>query len=58
MTTFAAQHDRRPDGIAGNAVTWRPGRREKIEALGLLVGMLGILLGLAFTVGAPLPFGP
>lgn len=58
MTTFAApQHGEEP-AIAGDAVVLGPGRRDKIEALGLLLGMLGILLGLALTVGATLPFGP
>jgi hypothetical protein len=32
-----------------------PSRREKHDALGLLLGMLGILLGLALTAGATLP---
>ncbi len=59
MTTFAApQHGGEPGGIAGDAVVPEPGRRDKIEALGLLLGMLGILLGLALTVGATFPFGP
>jgi hypothetical protein len=42
-----------PDG----AVVLRPSGRAKVEALGLLVGMLAVLLGLALTVGATLPIG-
>jgi hypothetical protein len=59
MTTFAAsQRGGEPGSTAGDAVIGRPSRRAKTEALGLLLGMLGILFGLALTVGAPLPFGP
>lgn len=32
-------------------------RRTKAEALGLVLGVFGILLGLALTVGATLPVG-
>ena len=35
----------------------RPTGRAKVEALGLLLGMLAVLLGLALTVGAALPIG-
>ncbi len=42
-----------PDGTA----LLRPSGRDKVEALGLLVGMLAVLLGLALTVGATLPIG-
>ncbi len=59
MTTFAvSQHSGEPGGTAGDAVIGRPSRRDTIEALGLLLGMLGILLVLALTVGATLPIGP
>ncbi len=58
MTTFAASQDSgEPGGIAGDAVIRRLGRRDKIEALGMLLGKLGILLGLALTVGTTFPFG-
>ena len=42
-----------PDGSA----FVRPTGRAKVEALGLLLGMLAILLGLALTVGSALPVG-
>jgi hypothetical protein len=44
--------------VDGDAVVRPPSRREKLEALGLLLGMLSILLGLALTIGVTLPFGP
>lgn len=59
MTTFAgAHHPTEQRGIDGDAVVRPPSRRDKVEALGLLLGILGILLGLALTVGATLPSGP
>lgn len=59
MTTFAhSHHGGEQGGVDGDAVVRPPSRRDKIEALGLLLGMLGILLGLALTLGATLPFGP
>lgn len=59
MTTLAgSHHDGEQGGLEGGAVVRPPSRRDKIEALGLLLGMLGILLGLALTVGGTLPFGP
>jgi hypothetical protein len=44
--------------VDGDAVVRRTSRREKLEALGLLLGMLSILVGLALRVGVTLPFGP
>jgi len=59
MTTFATrEHGREPGGITGMAVMRRSSRRDTLEALGLLLGVLVILLGLALTVGATLPIGP
>ena len=59
MTTFAtSQPGGEPVGIGGIAVVRRSSRRDTVEALGLLLGVLGILLGLALTVGATLPIGP
>jgi hypothetical protein len=59
MTTVAdARRGGEQGGIEGDAVVQPPSRRDKIEALGLLLGMLGILLYLALTVGATLPSGP
>lgn len=53
MTTFATP---RRDEVAVDAAAIvavsRASRRDGIGALGLLLGMLGILLGLALTVGA------
>jgi hypothetical protein len=43
-------------GVLPNVVR-APSRRVKAEALSLVLGMLGILLGLALTVGGPLPGG-
>ncbi len=46
MTTFAtSRHGGEPGGIAGVAVIRRSGRRDTIEALGLLLGMLGKAVG-------------
>ncbi len=58
MTTFPdAHHGSEQGGVDGDGVLRPASRRDKIEALGLLLGMLGILLGLTLTVGATLPFG-
>jgi hypothetical protein len=40
------------DGRAERDVEPRPSGRVRLEALGLLVGMAAVLLGLALTVGA------
>jgi hypothetical protein len=56
VTTFAdSHHGGEQGGIDGDAVVRPPSRRDKIEALGLLFGMLGILLYLALTIGATPP---
>ena len=44
--------------IDGDAVVRPPTRREKLDALGLVLGTLGILLGFALTAGVTVPFGP
>jgi hypothetical protein len=59
MMAVADSHhgtDRRT--VGGEAVVRPPSQREKVEALGVLLGMLGVLLGLALTVGVPAPLGP
>lgn len=59
MTTFATrEHGREPSDIAGIVARRRSSRRDTFEAIGLLLGVLIILLGLALTVGATLPIGP
>ena len=59
MSIVATPEDSPDLGIASpdGAVLLRPTGRDKFEALGLLVGMLAVLLGLALTVGAKLPIG-
>jgi hypothetical protein len=59
MTAFATPHNAWEPGVVGATVALRPStRRARVEALGLLLGVLGVLLGLVLTVGAPLPVGP
>ena len=43
--------------LAGPTVTLRPTRRARLEALGLLLGTLGVLLALALTIGGAGPIG-
>ncbi len=64
MTTFAGPEPRSETGDLVRAVAIRAGvgatgssRREAFETLGLLLAVLGILLGLALTVGASIPIG-
>lgn len=55
MTTFPSPHHATEQrGTDRDPVVRLPSRREKIEVLGFLLGMLGILLGLALTVGPTL----
>jgi hypothetical protein len=55
-TTVAdASHGSGQARVDGDSVVRPPSRREKHDALGLLLGMLGILLGLALIAGATLP---
>lgn len=59
MTTFATRDDAgEHDGAAAILIPGPSTRRNRLEALGLLLGVLGVLLGLALTVGAPPPIGP
>ena len=58
LDTAVADHPIEQPGIEGVPVAQPPSRRDKIEVLGILLGMLGIILGLALTVGRTLPFGP
>ena len=52
MTTEATPEDVGDlDGRAERDVELRPSGRDRLEALGLLVGMAVVLLGLALTVG-------
>lgn len=58
MTTFTDSHrGSEQGGVDGDAAVRPSSRREKLEALGLLLGVLGILLGLALTAGVTVPFG-
>lgn len=59
MTTVEV-HQRgseRPGGPALLART-RASRRGELEAVGLLVGILGVLVVVVATVGSASPFGP
>jgi hypothetical protein len=58
MTTFGSIP--RVDGAneASNLVGRLARRRDEIEAVGLLLGILGILLVLVLTIGTTTPFGP
>jgi hypothetical protein len=59
MTTFATPcNPGEPGGVAAAAVLRPSTQRDSVEALGLLLGVLGVLLGLVLTVGATLPIGP
>jgi hypothetical protein len=59
MTTFAAPRNAGElGGVAATAVLRPSTPRDRVEALGLLLGVLGVLLGLVLTVGATLPIGP
>jgi hypothetical protein len=58
MATFA---DPRPSPgygfLAGPVAAPRPTRRARLEAAGLLLGTLGVLLALALTIGGAGPIG-
>ncbi len=59
MTTFANTHNAGElGGVAATAVRRPSTRRDRLEVLGLLLGVLSVLLGLVLTVGATLPIGP
>ena len=59
MTTFATPSSGgEPGGVTATAILRPTTRRARVEALGLLWGVLGVPLGLALTVGATLPIGP
>jgi hypothetical protein len=55
--TEAPETGRQRAGGPGNLVERQARRRGDIEALGLLLGILGVLLVLALTVGASPPIG-
>ncbi len=56
MTTVTTpEQSAEPDALAGTAATRPVSRRDALETLGLLVGVLCILLLLALTVGGPIP---
>ena len=56
MTTVTTPEQRvEPDALAGTPGTRPASRRDALEALGLLLGVLCILLLLALTVGGSLP---
>jgi hypothetical protein len=58
MTTFATPELTGELGVVAEIrVVLRPDRRDTLEALGLILGMLGILLGVVLTVGAAFPIG-
>lgn len=58
IATFAALvRGADPRAGADIALARRPGRQDRLEALGLLLGTLGILLGLVLTIGGAIPFG-
>ena len=58
MTIEAAPNDVGDlGGRAEREIEPGPSGRDRLEALGLLVGLLAILLGLALTVGPVLPVG-
>lgn len=59
MTTIEVP-GRGPERPGGTALLARvrASRRVELEALGLLVGVLGILLVVVATVGSASPFGP
>jgi uncharacterized membrane protein len=53
-TVKAGERDEALAGEAKIPVAWRTRRRDEVEALGLLVGILVVLLALAVTsAGAP-----
>jgi hypothetical protein len=59
MTTFASPEPREESGDPVEmAVTRLASRREAVEALGLLLGLLFVLTGLALTVGSSTSIGP
>jgi len=55
--TQAHETGTRRDGGPATWIEQLARRRGDIEALGLLFGILGVLLVLAVTVGAPPPIG-
>lgn len=58
METFPSGAQGAELGNAGTGATRRASQRVRFEALGFLLGMLTILLGLVLTVGACVPIGP
>lgn len=58
MTTFPGSHrGTAQDGVGGDAVVRPLSRRDKLYALGLLLSLLGILLGVTLAIGGTLPIG-
>ena len=58
MTTFGALVDGPdPHAVADIALARRPSRQDRLQAVGLLLGTLGILLGLVLMGGGTIPFG-
>jgi hypothetical protein len=54
MTTFAVpDHDAPAIDLARLVAVTHSSRRDTLEAIGLLLGTLGILLGLALVIGSP-----
>ena len=54
MTTFTApDHDAPLIDVARFVAVPRASRRDTLEAIGLLLGTLGILLGLVVVLGSP-----
>ena len=59
MTTIdSRERDARQLGRAGRLAVLGIGRRREIEAVGLLVGILGTLVVIVMTIGSGSPFGP
>jgi hypothetical protein len=64
MTTVAAPQPREESGDRVEVIdpsaqsgALRSSRRDELEALGFLLGLTGVLLGLVLTLGAPIPIG-
>lgn len=58
LRTTVAGHPTAQRGLDREPVVRPPSQRDKIEVLGLLLYTLGILLGLALTIGPTLPSAP
>ena len=58
MATFTSPRNSDTPGVTGGLiVVRRASHRELLEALGLLLGLFGVLLVLALTMGGALPVG-